>query len=58
MQIENKINIKSLDLKNEIKIRFIQPAQEFYNQLMEIWIIIKTNSLNKDVNNVHNLKIY
>ena len=49
MQIENKITIKALDLKNEIKIRFIQPAQEFYNQLMEIWIIIKANSLNKDV---------
>lgn len=48
-QLESKISNKASDIKNEIKIRFIQPAQEFYNQLMEIWIIFKTNSCNKEV---------
>lgn len=49
VQFESKISNKANDIKNEIKIRFIQPAQEFYNQLMEIWIIFKTNSFNKEV---------
>jgi hypothetical protein len=49
IHLENKISSKANELKNEIKIRFIQPAQEFYNHLMEIWIIFKTNSLNKEI---------
>jgi hypothetical protein len=49
LQLESKLSTKANEIKNEIKIRFIQPAQEFYNQLMEIWIIFKTNSLNKEV---------
>ena len=49
LQLESQISTKANELKNEIKIRFIQPAQDFYNRLMEIWIIFKTNSLNKEV---------
>jgi len=49
LQLENKLSVKASELKNEIKIRFIQPAQGFYNQLLEIWIIFKTNSLHKEI---------
>eukprot|EP00331_Platyophrya_macrostoma_P011545 CAMPEP_0176425114 /NCGR_PEP_ID=MMETSP0127-20121128/11216_1 /TAXON_ID=938130 /ORGANISM="Platyophrya macrostoma, Strain WH" /LENGTH=514 /DNA_ID=CAMNT_0017806253 /DNA_START=111 /DNA_END=1655 /DNA_ORIENTATION=+ len=46
LQFESRM---ASELKNEIKIRFIQPAQGFYNHLMETWIIFKTNSLNKEI---------
>lgn len=49
LELENKLSHKAEDMKNNIKIRFIQPAQEFYNRLMEVWIIFKTNSLNKEI---------
>jgi hypothetical protein len=49
VQFENRLNTKADELKNNVKIRFIQPAQEFYNSLMEAWIIFKTMSLNKEV---------
>ena len=41
--------MKADEVKNEIRIRFIQPAQEFYNRLMEVWIISKVQSLTKEV---------
>jgi len=49
VQFENRLSTKADELKNNVKIRFIQPAQEFYNSLMEVWIIFKTMSLNKEV---------
>lgn len=33
----------------DLRIRFLQPAQEFYNQLMDTWLISKSNSLNSEV---------
>jgi len=48
LQME-KMHNKTNELKNEVKIRFIQPAQEFYNNLMEVWIILKTRSLSREV---------
>jgi len=49
VQFENRLNTQADELRNNVRIRFIQPAQEFYNSLMEVWIIFKTMSLNKDV---------
>jgi len=49
LELENKLSHKATEVKDNIKIRFIQPAQEFYNRLMEVWIIFKTHSFNKEV---------
>ena len=47
--MENKLSNKADEVKNDIRIRFIQPAQDFYNRLMEVWIIFKAKSLSKEV---------
>ena len=39
----------SLNKAKDLKIRFLQPAQDFYNQLMDTWLISKSNSLNSEV---------
>ena len=38
-----------LNKAKDLRIRFLQPAQEFYNQLMDTWLISKSNSLNSEV---------
>lgn len=38
-----------LTTAKDLRIRFLQPAQGFYNQLMDTWLIYKSNSLNNDV---------
>jgi hypothetical protein len=47
--LENKISSKANDLKNHIKIRFLQPAQSFYHHLMKVWIIFKTNNYQSNI---------
>jgi len=51
--LENKISSKANDLKNHIKIRFLQPAQSFYHHLMKVWIIFKTNNYQSNVKSIN-----
>jgi len=52
LELENKLSNTANEVKDNIRIRFIQPAQDFYNRLMEVWIIFKAQSLNKEVSNL------
>ena len=47
--IESTITAKASDISNQIKIRFLQPAQSFYHHLMKIWFIFKTNNFYSEV---------
>jgi len=49
VQLENQFSTKTQGLSNDVKIRFIQPAQDFYNSLMETWIIFKVHSTDREV---------
>lgn len=49
LQLENQISNKSHEIGNDVRIRFIQPAQDFYNCLIEIWIIFKTQALDREI---------
>jgi len=49
VQLENQFSTKTQGLSNDVKIRFIQPAQDFYNSLMETWIIFKIHSTDREV---------
>ncbi|KAL4472008.1 hypothetical protein ABPG72_018510 [Tetrahymena utriculariae] len=45
--VTNIIELKYNNIQeyaNNMKIRFLQPAQEFYNQLMETYILFKSNN--------------
>eukprot|EP01017_Pseudomicrothorax_dubius_P034023 TRINITY_DN4615_c0_g1_i14.p1 TRINITY_DN4615_c0_g1~~TRINITY_DN4615_c0_g1_i14.p1 ORF type:complete len:235 (+),score=39.89 TRINITY_DN4615_c0_g1_i14:163-867(+) len=44
-----KLVRNSRDLSNNILIRFIQPAQEFYHNLMEMWIISYLVNLKNEI---------
>jgi hypothetical protein len=48
-QIESHMTNKVQEIGSNVRIRFIQPAQDFYNQLMETWIIFKAHSLNREI---------
>lgn len=37
------------NIKNVIKIRFLQPANGFYNVLMDTWLYIYVNDTSKKV---------
>ncbi|KRX00917.1 hypothetical protein PPERSA_09523 [Pseudocohnilembus persalinus] len=47
IELNNNILSKTQKISSEytssIKIRFLQPAQQFYNHLMEIWILFRQN---------------
>jgi len=47
--LENQLSNKNSSAGIDIKLRFIQPAQGFYNRLMEQWIIFKTQSVDREV---------
>jgi len=48
-QLESQLSNKSSSIGSDIKLRFIQPAQGFYNRLMEQWIIFKTQSVDREI---------
>lgn len=49
-ELENKVTLKAQDIKNNIKVRVLQPAENFYHHLMKIWIIFRSNSFEVEVN--------
>eukprot|EP01016_Furgasonia_blochmanni_P041487 TRINITY_DN5396_c0_g1_i2.p1 TRINITY_DN5396_c0_g1~~TRINITY_DN5396_c0_g1_i2.p1 ORF type:complete len:306 (-),score=96.00 TRINITY_DN5396_c0_g1_i2:386-1303(-) len=48
-EIERNLMERANDITNQVKIRLLQPAHDFYNQLMDIWIVLKTSSTQKEI---------
>jgi hypothetical protein len=42
------------NVAEKVRVRLLQPASEFYNELMEAWILLKNQNVQGDVTPTHN----
>lgn len=40
VEIEHRVKHTVQDLKNKVRVRILQPAESFYQQLMRIWLML------------------